>query len=152
MGIDKEFRRLIVTLSAIVGTFIIISLGLWIFSPKAPEMTPTSSQLSGVNILQGSTRTFKQDVLECKVPVIVDFWAPWCGPCRSMAPILEEFVQKESEVRLVKINVDENAELSQHYQVTAIPTLIFFRNGKEISRSIGVIPRNELERRLHEDQ
>jgi thioredoxin 1 len=93
--------------------------------------------------------SFELDVLKSDVPVLVDFWAPWCGPCRMMAPVLEATAEKfAGRVKFAKINTDENARTAQAYGIMAIPTLMIFRDGREIDRLVGFIPPAELESKL----
>ena len=79
---------------------------------------------------------------------LIDFWAPWCGPCRMMGPILDEFASKQTKVKVAKVNVDENPELAQEFGITGIPTLIVFNNGKEDQRISGLVQLNVLEQKL----
>ena len=92
---------------------------------------------------------FQTDVLDSETPVLVDFWAPWCGPCRVVHPILEEIqAERESELRIVSLNVDENQQTAARYEVLAIPTLILFRDGAEAKRIVGALPKRRLEAEL----
>ena len=93
--------------------------------------------------------TFQAEVIESETPVLVDFWAPWCGPCRVVAPILEEIAkERPDELRIVKLNTDENQQTAVAYQVLSIPTMILFRNGQEAKRIIGAYPKKRLEAEL----
>jgi thioredoxin 1 len=92
-----------------------------------------------------SQKDWQQSVLDAETPVVVDFWAPWCGPCRAVAPILEDLATEyDGKVQIVKVNVDEEPMLSGQYGVQAIPTMIVFKNGKEIERVIGARGKNDL--------
>lgn len=88
---------------------------------------------------------FDQQVTNAASPVLVDFWAAWCGPCSMLSPVVEELAQDHPEIAFGKVNVDEAPELAQKYQISAIPTLLLFRDGKPVDMSVGVKSKKELE-------
>jgi thioredoxin 1 len=91
---------------------------------------------------------FQAEVIESDVPVLVDFWAPWCGPCRVIAPVLEQIAVERDDLRIVKLNVDENQQTAASFEVLSIPTMILFRNGQVVKKVIGAYPRKKLEAEL----
>ena len=93
--------------------------------------------------------SFEQEVLQSDKPVLVDFWAEWCGPCHAVSPILERIAaEREDELRLVKVNIDEEQELAIRYGVQSIPTMILFKGGEPAAAAIGAQPKGALERAL----
>src|SRR4051794_21760398 len=91
---------------------------------------------------------FQAEVVESETPVLVDFWAPWCGPCRVVAPILQEIASERDDLRIVKLNTDDNPQTAANYGILAIPTMLLFRNGAEAARIQGAMPKKPLEAKL----
>lgn len=100
--------------------------------------------------LDVTKNNFDAEVLESSQLVLADFWATWCGPCKMQAPVLDELCQERGDVKFVKVNVDEQFELAVRYQVSSIPTLIFFKDGKVVRKAVGFREKPELEALLEE--
>ncbi|MCX6006849.1 MAG: thioredoxin [Chloroflexi bacterium] len=100
-------------------------------------------------VLEISDATFKQEVLDSSLPVVVDFWAPWCGPCRMIGPIMEKLSTRYAgRIKFCKINVDENPQSAAKYQAMSIPLLVFFKGGGEAGRSVGALPEPALRSKI----
>ena len=92
-----------------------------------------------------TTANFKEEVLESAKPVLVDFWAVWCGPCRMLAPAIAEIAEEYADtIKVGKVNVDEEPELANMFKISSIPTLIFFKDGQPVKSSLGVIPKAQI--------
>jgi thioredoxin 1 len=103
------------------------------------------------NAINVTGETFESEVLQSSVPVIVDFWAPWCGPCRRVAPELDAVsAQVGEKAKIVKVNIDEETDLAARYNVQSIPLMVFFKEGKQVDALLGLRPRQEIAAKLAE--
>jgi thioredoxin 1 len=100
------------------------------------------------SIIEVTDANFQAEVIESEKPVLVDFWAPWCGPCRVVAPVLQEIASERDDLRIVKLNTDDNPQTAASYGILAIPTMLLFRNGAEAARIQGAMPKKRLEAEL----
>jgi thioredoxin 1 len=100
------------------------------------------------SITEVTDDSFQAEVLESETPILVDFWAPWCAPCRAIAPLLEEIAEDRDDVRIVKLNVDENQITAAQYQILSIPSLVVFKNGAELKRLRPTRSKSQLEQQL----
>lgn len=110
-------------------------------------------RISNLNLKRGfmssitnvTEATFKQEVLENETPVLVDFWAPWCGPCKMLSPVVEEVATEyQGQLKVVKVNTDQNPTVASHYGIRTIPTLMVFKGGRQINTVVGAVPKNTL--------
>lgn len=91
-----------------------------------------------------TNQNFEEEVLKSEIPVLVDFFATWCGPCKMLSPIVDEVAEEKEDIKFVKINVDESQETAFKYQIMSIPTLVVIQNGNEVKRSVGLIDKSEI--------
>ena len=95
--------------------------------------------------ITGTAANFENEVIKSEIPVLVDFWATWCGPCRMVAPVVDEIAEeREGKLKVVKVNVDDEADLAMKYGISAIPTLLLFKNGEIAGKVVGALPKASL--------
>ena len=95
-------------------------------------------------VFEVTTENFEKEVLQSEVPVLVDFWATWCGPCKMISPVIEQIAEEMPEIKVGKCNVDEQQELAGRYNVMSIPTLLVFKKGEVVNTSVGVVPKAKI--------
>lgn len=112
---------------------------------ESKENTNTlNEEEESMNIIKVSDENFEQEVLNSNIPVLVDFYADWCGPCKMLSPIVDEVANENDDIKVVKVNVDESQNTAIKYQVMSIPTLVVIKNGNEVNRSVGLIDKQEV--------
>lgn len=97
-----------------------------------------------MEILKIDSENFEEEVIKSEKTVLIDFFADWCGPCKMLSPIIEQFAKENNEIKVVKINVDDSPDLAVKYGVMSIPTLVVIKNGEEVNRSVGLIDKSEI--------
>ena len=108
------------------------------------ETTINEKEENSMYVKKVNDETFEQEVLKSNIPVLVDFYADWCGPCKMLSPTVDEVAQENDDIKVVKVNVDESQNTAIKYQVMSIPTLVVIKNGNEVNRSVGVIDKEEV--------
>lgn len=101
-----------------------------------------------MSVIKITKDNFEQEVLQAKEPVLIDFWAAWCGPCKMMSPVIDEVASEHSEIKVGKINIDEEMELAQKYGIMSIPTVVLFEGGQPKGTSVGYVPKASIEKML----
>ncbi|HBE02737.1 MAG: thioredoxin [Spirochaetes bacterium GWF1_41_5] len=97
-----------------------------------------------MSVIEINENNFSKEVLECGKPVLIDFWAPWCGPCRMMGPVIEEIAGERIDIKVGKINIDDCQQLAVKYQISSIPSFLIFKNGTVAGQLLGVVPKEKL--------
>ena len=97
-----------------------------------------------MSVVTITTANFEEEVLKSEKPVLVDFWAPWCGPCKMLSPVVDEIAEEVAEAKVGKVNVDDERELAKKFQVMSIPTLLVFKNGELVNRTVGVQEKEDI--------
>ncbi len=98
-----------------------------------------------MSIIKITNENFQQEVLSSPQTVLLDFWADWCGPCRMLSPVLEDLAKERTDIKIGKVNIDEQPELANQFHIMSIPTLLVFKNGEKTGESVGVIPKSSIE-------
>ena len=139
-------HNLIVGGGAMLFFAVLIGYGLWMGPADASISSTTTTEKEAAMEITLTKMNFEAEVLKSDKPVLVDFWAPWCGPCRMLAPVLAEVAaEKGDTIKVGKVNVDENPELAAQYGISGIPAMLLFKDGKIAATSVGFKPKPEVE-------
>ena len=139
-------HNLIVGGGAMLFFAVMIGYGFWMGPADAGGPSETTTEKEAAMEITLTKTNFEAEVLKSDKPVLVDFWAPWCGPCRMLAPVLAEVAaEKGDKIKVGKVNVDENPELAAQYGISGIPAILLFKDGKVAATSVGFKPKAELE-------
>ena len=139
-------QNLIVGGGAMLFFAVLIGYGLWMGPADAIGSSATTTEKEATMEITLTKTNFEAEVLKSDKPVLVDFWAPWCGPCRMLAPILAEIAEEKADaVKVGKVNVDEEPDLAAKYGISGIPAILLFKNGQVAATSVGFKPKPELE-------
>ncbi len=139
-------HNLIVGGGAMLFFAVMIGYGLWMGPADASISSTITTEKEAAMEITLTKTNFEAEVLKSDKPVLVDFWAPWCGPCRMLAPVLAEVAaEKGDKIKVGKVNVDENPELAAQYGISGIPAVLLFKDGKVVATSVGFKPKPELE-------
>lgn len=113
-------------------------------SEEGKEILQSEKENNNIQILKITEENFESEVLQSDKTVLIDFYADWCGPCKVLSPIVEEFASENPDIKVVKVNVEEAQNLAINYEVMSIPTLVVIKDGKEVNRTIGVVNKSEI--------
>ena len=136
------FALLIVVI--VVASIFINKKGLEMLGSEQTNMINENKEEESMNVIKINDNNFEEEVLKSNIPVLVDFYADWCGPCKMLSPTVDEVATENDDIKVVKVNVDESQEVAIKYQVMSIPTLVVIKNGNEVNRSVGLIDKEEI--------
>ena len=129
----------------VIASIFINKKGLEIIgSSEQANIINENKEEESMNVVKVNDDTFEQEVLKSNIPVLVDFYADWCGPCKMLSPTVDEVAAENDDIKVVKVNVDKSQNVAIKYQVMSIPTLVVIKNGNEINRSVGVVDKEEI--------
>ena len=131
-------------IAIILATKFINKQGVETIQESKENTNTLNEEEDSMNVLKVTDDTFEQEVLKSNIPVLIDFYADWCGPCKMLSPIVDEVAAENDDIKVVKVNVDEAQNTAIKYQIMSIPTLVVIKNGNEVNRSVGVIDKDEI--------
>lgn len=134
----------ILVIAIILATKFINKQGVETIQESKENTNTLNEEEDSMNITKVTDENFEQEVLNSNIPVLVDFYADWCGPCKMLSPIVDEVAKENDDIKVVKVNVDESQNTAIKYQVMSIPTLVVIKNGNEVNRSVGLIDKQEI--------
>lgn len=143
----KEKVKIIVLI--IIFVIVLLSINVLLNNKNSNNANNISKiseekELSSMKVLEVNNENFEKEVLESEKPVLIDFFADWCGPCKMLSPIVEQIAEENDQIKVVKINIDNEQDLAVKYGIMSIPTLVVIKNGQESSRSVGLISKEEI--------
>ena len=142
---DKKIVYIIL-ITIFIGILVLANIFLKKENENKLQESQSSENKEGekVEILEVTSKNFEQEVLKSEKPVLIDFYATWCGPCKMLSPIVEEVAAENEDIKVVKIDIDKEQNIAVQYEIMSIPTLVVIKDGKEVNRSVGVIGKSDI--------
>ena len=136
----------IILITIFIGILVLANIFLKKENENKLQESQSSENKEGekVEILEVTSKNFEQEVLKSEKPVLIDFYATWCGPCKMLSPIVEEVAAENEDIKVVKIDIDKEQNIAVQYEIMSIPTLVVIKDGKEVNRSVGVIGKSDI--------
>ena len=140
-------KKIIIIISVVVFVLALVAINIFLSRQNQTEMEGNDKQENAKQeekVREVTSQNFEEEVLKSEKPVLIDFFATWCGPCKILSPIVEEAAKEKENVKFVKIDIDKTEDIAMQYQVMSIPTLVLIQNGEEKDRVVGILDKNQI--------
>ena len=140
-------KKIMIIISVVVFVLALVAINIFLSRQNQTEMEGNDKQENAKQeekVIEVTSQNFEEEVLKSEKPVLIDFYATWCGPCKILSPIVEEAAKEKENVKFVKIDIDKTEDIAMQYQVMSIPTLVLIQNGEEKDRVVGILDKNQI--------
>lgn len=140
-------KKIMIIISVVVFVLALVAINIFLSRQNQTEMEGNDKQENAKQeekVIEVTSQNFEEEVLKSEKPVLIDFYATWCGPCKILSPIVEEAAKEKENIKFVKIDIDKTEDIAMQYQVMSIPTLVLIQNGEEKDRVVGILDKNQI--------